>query len=100
MANAYVEVHGSAETIIDLLSTASGLIQEFSECDHREASYINAALVDVALVDPSSNFGCPGQSRVVGASKLFEIRQNFDRFDNGVFMQVREHFLISSIFHS
>jgi hypothetical protein len=91
VASVYDEVHGVAGQIIDLPSTASELLQEFSECDHRKALYVRAALWDANFV-MTSNFGCLGQARIVGVTSLFEIRQNIDRFDHGRFMQVRKHF--------
>jgi hypothetical protein len=100
MVNVYIYAHAILGEIIDLPSTALDLIQEVSDCDHRKRFYINAALMDVGCVYVTGNFGCLGQSRFVGASNLFEIRRNFDRFDNEAFLQVRSIFLISSIFCS
>jgi hypothetical protein len=94
MAVAYDKVHGVAEKLVNLPSTVSELIQEFSECDHRKALYFNTlALGDETLFYDASYLGCLGLATAVGVTQLFEIRQSFDKFDVGAFMQVREqHF--------
>jgi hypothetical protein len=92
MANAYNKVHELIEELVNLPSTPSELIREFSECDHRKALYINTALMDETCLYETSHLGCLGQSSAVGAIYLFEIRQNFDRFDHGSFTQVRSSF--------
>jgi hypothetical protein len=92
MAEAYRNVHGVAETIVNLPFTAPDLIQEFAECDHWRAIHMDILLRDnFPFVE--SYFGCLGYARLAHGTILFEIHQNFDMFDYEGFQQVSKHLL-------
>jgi hypothetical protein len=71
MTVAYEKVHGFDENLVNLPSTLSDLIQEFFQCDHQKALYINAALGYETISFRASYLGCLGLARAVGTTQLF-----------------------------